>query len=258
MNRLVTWIDPISSVAVLISLVEFTFSTLPLSEQEALVSRGVAVALRAVFAAEYIARIACTQRRLVYVRSAPGVIDLATVVLDFGPLKLLRVLKLVARASAFDRLAGAVAAVRHELAAAGGCAGALIYGSAVGIYYCERAAQPEAFGSIPDALWWAVITLTTIGYGDVAPITPMGRVFTACVAVVGLGMVAVPTGLIAAALASTSPSLTAVVLSYFGISSLRRQECSSGTTNARKPGKWVGQMVVLRTPPGCGSMPSAS
>ena len=57
---------------------------------------------------------------------------------------------------------------------------------------------------------------------------------------------------------STSPSLTAVVLSYFGISSLRRQECSSGTTNARKPGKWVGQMVVLRTPPGCGSMPSAS
>ena len=54
-----------------------------------------------------------------------------------------------------------------------------------------------------------------------------------------------------------SPSLTAALLSCFGISSLRRQECSSGTTNARKPGNEVGQMVVLRTPPGCGSMPSA-
>ena len=205
MKRLAAWIDPISAIAVLVSLAEFTFSTLPLSEPEALASHRISVALRAIFAVEYVARIVCASRRLSYVRSAAGVVDLAAVVLDFGPLKLLRLLKLIVRASAFDRLAAAVFAVRHELVATGGCALALIYGAGVGIYYCERAAQPEAFGSIPDALWWAVITLTTIGYGDVAPITPLGRLFTAGVAMVGLGMVAVPTGLIAAALAPRSP-----------------------------------------------------
>ena len=117
-------------------------------------SHRISVALRAIFAVEYVARIVCASRRLSYVGSAAGVVDLAAVVLDFGPLKLLRLLKLIVRASAFDRLAAAVFAVRHELVATGVCAGALIYGAAVGIYYCERAAQPEAFGSIPDALWW--------------------------------------------------------------------------------------------------------
>ena len=205
MKHLAAWIDPISAIAVLASLAEFTLSTLPLSEPEALASHRISVALRAIFAAEYAARVVCASRRLGYVRSAAGVVDLAAVVLDFGPLKLLRLLKLIVRASAFNRLAAAVFAVRHELVATGGCAGALIFAAAVGIYYCERAAQPEAFGTIPDALWWAVITLTTIGYGDVAPITPLGRLFTAGVAMAGLGMVAVPTGLIAAALAPRSP-----------------------------------------------------
>lgn len=201
MKRLAAWIDPVSVIAIMVSLAEFTFSTLPLSEREALVSYRVSVALRAIFGIEYLARILCASHRRKYMGSAAGVVDLAAVLLDFGPLKLLRILKLLVRASAFDRLVGATIAVRHELAAAGSCAGTLIYGAAVGIYYCERAAQPEAFGSIPDALWWAVITLTTIGYGDVTPITPLGRVFAAGMALVGLGMVAVPTGLIAAALA---------------------------------------------------------
>ena len=68
------------------------------------------------------------------------------------------------------------------------------------IDFGERDVQPEAFGSIPEALWWAVITLTTIGYGDVYPVTPLGKVLTTFVALLGLGMVAIPTGLLAAAL----------------------------------------------------------
>ena len=60
-------------------------------------------------------------------------------------------------------------------------------------------AQPEAFGTIPDALWWAVITMTTVGFGDVVPITPFGKVIGGIIAVIGIGMVALPAGLLAAA-----------------------------------------------------------
>ena len=70
----------------------------------------------------------------------------------------------------------------------------------VGIYYFEHEAQPEGFGSVFGSLWWAVATLRTVGYGDVYPITVGGRIFTFFVLMVGLGIVAVPTGLAASAL----------------------------------------------------------
>lgn len=70
---------------------------------------------------------------------------------------------------------------------------------ASGIYLVENEAQPEAFASIPAAMWWAVATLTTVGYGDVTPITPLGKVFGACVTIVGVGMVALPAGILASA-----------------------------------------------------------
>jgi voltage-gated potassium channel len=65
------------------------------------------------------------------------------------------------------------------------------------MYYFERDAQPEAFGSIPAAMWWAFATLTTVGYGDVTPITNGGKVFGAMITVVGIGMVALPTSILA-------------------------------------------------------------
>lgn len=79
-------------------------------------------------------------------------------------------------------------------------AAVLLYFASVGIYYFERSVQPEASASIVHAMWWAVITLTTVGYGDVYPVTAGGRVFTAMVLILGLGIVAVPTGLFASAL----------------------------------------------------------
>ena len=76
----------------------------------------------------------------------------------------------------------------------------LLYLSAVGIYHFEHEAQPEAFPSIVHSLWWATATLTTVGYGDVYPVTAGGKVFTFVILMCGLGIVAVPAGLVAAAL----------------------------------------------------------
>ena len=76
----------------------------------------------------------------------------------------------------------------------------LLYLSAVGIYYFENPVQPDIFSSVFHSLWWAVATLTTVGYGDIYPISMGGKVFTFCVLMVGMGVVAVPAGLISAAL----------------------------------------------------------
>ena len=66
------------------------------------------------------------------------------------------------------------------------------------MFLAEGEVQPEAFGSIPRALWWAMATLTTVGYGDVYPITPVGKVLASLIAVMGIGVVAMPAGVIAA------------------------------------------------------------
>ena len=76
----------------------------------------------------------------------------------------------------------------------------LIYVSAVGIYYFEHDAQPEHFASVFHSLWWAVITLTTVGYGDIYPITVGGKCFTFVILLIGLGIIAVPSGLVASAM----------------------------------------------------------
>ena len=78
----------------------------------------------------------------------------------------------------------------------------------MGIYYFEHDAQPEDFASVFHAFWWALATLTTVGYGDVYPITVGGKVFTFFVLMLGLGVFAVPTGLIAMAIIRTGKEKT--------------------------------------------------
>ena len=111
--------------------------------------------------------------------------------------RLLRVLKLTRYSNAFDMLATTFRDNIRSLAAAFFVLFIVLLLAATGMYYFERHAQPIAFRSIPDAMWWAVSTLTTVGYGDVTPITVGGKVFGALITIVGVGMVALPTGILA-------------------------------------------------------------
>lgn len=74
----------------------------------------------------------------------------------------------------------------------------LVFASSL-MYYAEYEAQPEAFSSIPAAMWWAVATLTTVGYGDVYPITPLGKLLGGVIALIGIGMFALPAGVFTSA-----------------------------------------------------------
>lgn len=78
----------------------------------------------------------------------------------------------------------------------------MIVMSASAIYVVENKAQPEAFSSIPQAMWWAVVTLTTVGYGDVTPVTNLGRLLGAFITILGVGIAALPAGILASGLAN--------------------------------------------------------
>ncbi len=66
------------------------------------------------------------------------------------------------------------------------------------MYYAENEAQPKVFSDIPSAMWWSVVTLTTVGYGDIYPVTPLGKIIGGLVAILGVGMFAIPAGVLGA------------------------------------------------------------
>jgi voltage-gated potassium channel len=85
---------------------------------------------------------------------------------------------------------------RHEIIFTTALMLMMLLVSASLMYYAERAHQPDTFGSIPQAMWWAVATLTTVGYGDVTPISGLGRTLAAAVAMIGIGLFALPTSIL--------------------------------------------------------------
>jgi len=171
-----------------------------------------------VFVAEYAARLWVApedprfRSRLAWIRSPLAVIDLLAILpallylifpMDLRLLRTFRMLRLL-KLTRYSPALGMLFAVFEEEA------GAFFAGffilmlmlifAASGAWIAERNAQPEAFGSIPAAMWWAMATLTTVGYGDVTPITVAGKLFGAMITVIGIGMAALPAGIIASGL----------------------------------------------------------
>lgn len=116
-------------------------------------------------------------------------------------LRLLRFLKLSRYSPALHALLRVLANERRALMGAGLLLGAALLFASTGIYFLENEAQPDKFGSVPEAAWWAMATLTTVGYGDVTPITPLGRLFGGFVMLFGLCILALPVAIVSAGFA---------------------------------------------------------
>lgn len=115
-------------------------------------------------------------------------------------LRLARLVKLARFVPAFDVLGATVQRAGTQLLTTLAMALALVYVSAVALYFIEGIGQNrEEFASIPRALWWAIATLTTVGYGDVYPVTALGRIAASVIALAGIGVVALPAGVFASA-----------------------------------------------------------
>lgn len=199
---------------VVISLVSFSLETLPnLAPEWHRALRLVEIATVAIFTAEYALRLYVADRPLRFMRSFFGVVDLLAILpfylaagVDLRSLRAVRflrifqILKLTRYSQAFQRIHRAIIISKEELLLFLSVTMVLLYLSAVGIYYFEHEAQPEKFASVFHCLWWAIATLTTVGYGDVYPITLGGRLFTFAILMIGLGIIAVPAGLFASAL----------------------------------------------------------
>ena len=178
-----------------------------------------------VFTAEYLLRIFAAAEhpahrhlrgrvaRWRYVTSWSGIIDLLAVLpfwfafvvpADLRVLQALRILRFLKLARYSPGMRSLLDALYAERRALAGCFLILIGAtllSATAMHLVEREAQPQKFGTIPDAMWWAIVTLGTIGYGDVVPVTVSGRLVAAATIFAGLIMIALPVGIVATAFA---------------------------------------------------------
>jgi voltage-gated potassium channel len=208
--------DYVIQFLIVLSLVTFALETLPnLTQTQMDTLRFIEIGTVAIFTVEYFSRLWLSRPRGSYAVSFFGIVDLIAIlpfyimsgvdlrsVRAFRLLRLFRILKLARYSSAMQRYHRAFLIAREELILFGFTALIMFYLASVGIYYFEHDAQPEVFASVFHSLWWAVATLTTVGYGDIYPITIGGKIFTFVVLMLGLGFVAVPTGLFASALSS--------------------------------------------------------
>ena len=199
---------------IIFSLICFSIETLPnLSSTIRDLLNTFEITVIIIFSLEYILRIIIADNKFRFIFSFYGIIDLAAILpfyiartIDLRALRvfrlfrLLRVFKIVRYSKAMQRLKDAFILIKEELALFLVTTFFLLFVSAVGIYYFEHAAQPDKFTSVFHCLWWSASTLTTVGYGDIYPITTGGKIFTFVIVMIGIGIVAVPTGLIASAL----------------------------------------------------------
>ncbi len=199
---------------IVLSLVTFSVETLPdLSDNTRKWLRYIEIITVVIFTTEYLLRIIVSDHRVRFIFSFYGIVDLLSIlpfyiasgidlrsIRTFRLLRLFRAFKIVRYNKAIQRFHRAFLIAKEEIILYLLITLLLLFFSAVGIYYFERDAQPEQFKSVFHSLWWAITTLTTVGYGDVHPVTTGGRIFTAFILLIGLGIVSVPAGLVASAL----------------------------------------------------------
>jgi voltage-gated potassium channel len=212
---------------IVINLVAITLESVPEFEaQYTALFMGIELVSLAIFTVEYGLRMWVAvehapyrhsdgwKARLKYAKSPVGVIDLLAVLpfwlafvlpAEFKVLLVFRIIRFLKLARYSPGMRSLLDVLYAERRALFGCLVILIGATLVAatvMHIAERHIQPEKFGTIPDAMWWAIVTLGTIGYGDVVPVTQLGRIIAAATIFAGLIMVALPVGIVATAFAN--------------------------------------------------------
>lgn len=221
-NRLSVAVDTFLFALIVVNVVAFALGTIEtIHQRHGTALEVLNVVSVAVFTVEYAARL-WVAVELLPLRQLPGwkarlkfalrplmVIDFLAIApfylsmlfqIDLRVLRvfrLVRFLKLARYSPAIETLGRVVISERHALGGAAIIMFALLLFASTIMYFLERHVQPEVFGSVPAAAWWAVATLTTVGYGDVTPVTGLGKIFGGLMMVFGLGMFAIPIGIMA-------------------------------------------------------------
>jgi voltage-gated potassium channel len=206
--------DIFIQVLIISSLVAFTIETFPDNSPETnRLLNNFEIFCVVVFSVEYVLRIFVAKKPLKYIFSFYGLVDLIAIfpfyitnVFELTSLRVFRIFrifrlfKLVRYNRALNRFSIAFNIIKEELILFLMLTLIFLYIASAGIYFFEREAQPEYFSSIIDSGWWAAVTLTTVGYGDVYPITGAGKIFTMFILLIGVGIITIPAGLLASAL----------------------------------------------------------
>ena len=205
--------DNIIQFLILLSLVAFSIETLPNNSPEIIkFLYEFEVFCISIFSIEYLLRIIVSNKPFSYIFSFYGLIDFLAVIpyylssIDlrflraFRIFRIFRAFKLIRYNKALNRFQIAYRIVKEELMLFMVVIVILLFIVSAGIYFFENQAQPEVFKSIFHSSWWSIVTLTTVGYGDVYPITLGGKIFTFFVLIIGVGVVTVPAGLVATSL----------------------------------------------------------
>ncbi|WP_299055364.1 ion transporter [uncultured Polaribacter sp.] len=208
------YFDYFIQLIIILSLISFSLETLPnISEEFRLVLEKFEFISIVIFSIEYLLRVLVTKKPVSYIFSFYGIIDILAILpfylnrfLDlrflraFRIFRIFRALKLIRYSKALNRFNVAFKIVKEELVLFFIVILIMLFIVSAGIYSFENEAQPEVFKSIFHSAWWSIVTLTTVGYGDVYPITLGGKIFTFFVLIIGIGIVAVPAGLVGTAL----------------------------------------------------------
>lgn len=203
---------------IILSFIAFSLETLPnLNPIFSYWLRLFEVFTVAIFTIEYFLRLYVSDKKFKFIFSPYGIIDLLAILPFYLALgvdlrsvrilrlfRLIRIFKLFRYSHALERLVDAFKEIKEELILFVVAISFVLIISSVGIYYFENPVQPEIFSSIFTSFWWSVVSITTVGYGDMAPITIGGRIFTFFLLILGIGIIAAPTGLLAASLSKTA------------------------------------------------------
>ena len=206
--------DYFIQILILISLVAFSIETLPdNSLQTKKILATIELISIVIFSIEYLLRIYVAEKPLKYIFSFYGIVDILSILpfylsatfnlkalRAFRIFRIFRAFKLVRYNKALNRFSRAFTIIKEELVLFFMITLILVFLTSSGIYFFENEAQPKVFSSLFHSLWWSIVTLTTVGYGDVYPITLGGKIFTFFVLIIGVGIVTIPAGLVATAL----------------------------------------------------------